>query len=141
MLAIVVNHINNSYFSHCLLKNLKETNDFCIFYSSLELTSFDVNAPLFNIDHIYNFKGKVICCDKNLLPICKHAPLITDVYYYVWNLDWMHDENKKYKAMREIYQNTKLIARSVEQGKIIEDTWNNKPIIIEDFDYEKLTSI
>lgn len=141
MLAIVINNLDNSYFCRSLLKNVEQLDDVYLFYANLDLTNYIVPAPLFNIEHLYNFSGKVVCCDRTVLPICKAAPKVKDVYYYVWNLDWIHQEIKKYSEMKYIYQNTKLLARSPEQAIILENTWNNKPIVVEDFNYEQLKGL
>ncbi len=141
MLAIVIDNIDNSYFSRALTKNLEQFSDAILFYGNLGISSYQIHVPMFNIEHLYAYSGKVLCCSKILLPICKHAPKVTDVSYYVWNLDWIHDKTKKYSSMKEIYQKTKLVARSAEQAQIIENTWNNKPIIVEDFKYDQLKTI
>ena len=83
-----------------------------------------------------NYKGKnVIATDTESCKIVFSNPAIEKFYFYVWDLEWIRFESFDYEDIQQIYGNSKikLVARSDRHALAIEQAWNKKCLVVEDF--------
>jgi hypothetical protein len=84
----------------------------------------------------WNYKGKnIVATDIESCKLILKNPSVKSFYFYVWDLEWMRLKSFDYEDIQQIYGNSKikLIARSDRHALAIEQAWNKKCLVVEDF--------
>lgn len=139
-LAIVVNDVNISQLAYLISLHAKNKN---IVVFSLENYTMNLNNgySIFSAFDFLNYKGKnVIATDINSCNVVFTNPSIESFYFYVWDLEWMRLGLFDYEIISNVYRNdkVKLVCRSERHALAIDQAWNKKPLIIEDFNIDKI---
>jgi len=139
-LAIVVNNLSVGQLSYLISKHAK--NKSVIVFSKESYTmNLNNGFAVMSAFEFLNYKGKnVIATDIESCKIVISNLAIENFYFYVWDLEWMRLESFDYEDMSNIYRNKKvtLISRSERHALAIEQAWNKKSLVIEDFDIDKI---
>lgn len=82
-----------------------------------------------NINEAFDFDGIVVATDLYTAEKLSKFPGPRQRYFYVWDLDWMRGSCKwTFEELSDIYNDRqlKLIARSDDHKRIIEQCWNRR---------------
>ncbi len=103
---------------------------------------YSSNYAKFPCMDVLYFRHPVIATDIKSAQLLMEAPLPTQKFFYVWNLDWLY-LNKSFQYYNNIYQGIRLICRCEHHLKMLSHCWKlpSPPILIEDFNYERLCEI
>jgi hypothetical protein len=139
-LAIVVNNLSIGQLSYLISKQAKNRS---IIVFSKESYTMNLNNgfSVLSAFEFLNYKGKnVVATDIESCKVVISNPAIEKFYFYVWDLEWMRLESFDYEDMSNVYRNEKsiLVSRSERHALAIEQAWNKKSLIIEDFDIDKI---
>ena len=133
--AIVVNKIRFSQLSYLLTKQSDE-NDLIIFSQNEYTTNANNGFSICMAYDFWNYKGKnIIATDIDSCRLILKNPSVKSFYFYVWDLEWMRLQSFNYEDIQQIYGNNKikLVARSNRHALAIEQAWNKKCSVVEDF--------
>lgn len=114
------------------------------FYENLTKPCLVPNFATMQAVEMWGYDGPVIATSLNLAQDMVHIPTLKDRYFYIWDLEWIHLEDKEYSKLKTVYCNPelKLVTRSQDYAKIIENVWNRKvEHIVEDFDIKELVNL
>lgn len=134
-IAIVVNKIRFSQLSYLLTKQSYD-NDLVVFSQNDYTINANNGFSIFMMYDFWNYKGKnIVATDINSCKLILKNPSVKSFYFYVWDLEWMRLQSFDYEDIQQIYGNSKikLIARSDRHALAIEQAWNKKCLIVEDF--------
>ena len=148
-IGIVINSLFSSQIAYYALRNINTNltkdylTNFIFFVKRMEVPCVEPECGVMRWEELWGFDGKVITTDIEGTRKTLKVPGPTDIWYYVYDLEWMRigRNTHKYEELASIYQNRsiKIIARNEEYAKIIERVWNRKPEgIAEDFDLNKI---
>lgn len=147
-LGIAVDKLGISQLALVLIDELNKVSkleqylDIVVFYHRYDVLLKSPFFGMFQEQLMWGFDGPVIATNLNTMHTLLSCPKPTSKYFYIWDLEWMHHQYD-YEFLLSIYCNdqVELIARSEEHAKVIENCWKKPIDILEDFNYEKLTSI
>jgi len=83
--------------------------------------------------HISSYNGVLIASSLELLEMCLKFHINSDIYFYVWDLDWL-DNPVYFSTAMEIMRNdqVKILARSESHAECINNFCNKEVIGIVD---------
>ncbi|NBQ16684.1 hypothetical protein EBU24_00010 [bacterium] len=139
-IAIVVNKIRFSQLSYLLTKQ-SEDNDLVVFSQNDYTINANNGFSIFMMYDFWNYKGKnIVATDIDSCRLILKNPSVKSFYFYVWDLEWMRLPPFDYEEIQKIYGNKKikLIARSNRHAIAIEQAWNKKCLIVEDFNLNEI---
>lgn len=139
-LAIVVNNLSVSQLSYLISKQAKK-NNIIVFSKEIYAMNLNNGFSVLSAFEFLNYKGKnVIATDTESCKIVFSNPAIEKFYFYVWDLEWMRLESFDYEDMSNVYRNKKstLVSRSERHALAIEQAWNKKSLVVEDFNIDKI---
>jgi hypothetical protein len=114
------------------------------FYENLIKTCLTPNFACMQAVELWGYDGNVVACNLNLANDIVNIPTISNRYFYIWDLEWIHLEDKQFSKIYPIYSNPNLtlIARNDDYAKITEKMWGVKiDTVIEDFNIDKFVSL
>ncbi len=145
-IGICVPDFGFNQLNYYLVKNSNEQVEinkisFIGFYENLSPTYMKTNFPLMQMYEIFNYDGVLISTDLNTTNKVINAFSPAKRIFYIWDLEWLRLPKKNFSYIKDVYRNKniKLIARSQEHKKAIENSWNRKVEgVVENFNYEQL---
>lgn len=97
--------------------------------------------PVLPVVNLWEFDSPTIAIDLPSAQLSLNYPLLTDRYFYVWDLEWLFLNNKNYRELAEIYTKTKLISRTKYHADILTQCWQKPTHIFEDFNYHEISKL
>ena len=116
--------------------------DIIAFYNSLSMHCAQLFFSCMNIKEAWSYDGTIIATSINTAKKLIAFPSSKKKIFYVYDLEWITDNN--YQKFADIYQNKglTLIARSESHAKILEQCWGTKITdVVEDFNIRKIMSL
>jgi hypothetical protein len=136
-IGILVDNLSASQKAFAILSNPNRCYIFC---RDISPTCIDSNRMISCWHDAYSFDGKILSTSLESTRFALTLP-VSEVYYYVWDLEWLRPFKNNYIDNLNIIHDpkVKLIARSESHKKAIE-LYSNKTVnqIIENFSYEQL---
>jgi hypothetical protein len=91
----------------------------------------------------FSFNGNLIATDLDTANKLLGCPNKYEKYFYIWNLQWLTLGQFYHRELSKIYNNKdlKLIVRSQEHKKIVENCWQKPALIMNDCHHNILLEI
>lgn len=149
-LAVLVDNLGANQLAYNVIKNfnglveVRPEIDCIAFYENSVRPCFPTMFPIMQIYEAYGYDGVVVGTKLSNVGALLNFPMCTRKYFYVWDLEWIRFKSKYYNSLVSVYRNpnVKLIARSEEHKKIIENCWNVKVEgIVDDFNVNELIEV
>lgn len=132
----LINYVNQSV--------MVDNNDITVFFRTPRIPCVTVGFGMMQIHEAYGFDGPLVSTNLNTANRVARFPGTREKYFYVWDLEWLRMKDKTFQSLASVYRNPvhKLIARSKEHRKIIENCWNTSVVgIADNFDIKHITGI
>ncbi len=143
-IGILLNNVEYNQFVHYasefLLRN-DDKVDMIGFFENPFASNQRFNFPLMQITELYSFDGIAIATNITTAQTLLSSPSPKEKYLYLWDLEWLRQPMKIYHNFAKIYRNKelKIIVRSKDHAKLIEDCFNIKvKYIADNFKLEKI---
>tara|TARA_R110002020_G_scaffold276503_3_gene491850 strand:- start:2825 stop:3298 length:474 start_codon:yes stop_codon:yes gene_type:complete len=147
--GFLVEDTSSSQLAFNLIKNINRyiqdsNDDFVAFFENSTPNLLTPNFALMSLNEIWSFEGSLIAtsvCTALSMQKC-FAP--KNKMFYVWDLEWTRESGRDFEFIIKAFtdKNTRLIARSKEHAKAIENYCNRSvQYIVSDFNIEKLVRI
>lgn len=130
----MVNHIN-------MLCKTSNEFDFVVFFKNLMPPAMRPFCACLYANEIWNFNGTLISTDLDSALSCLNAVNRAENILYLWDLEWLRGSQRNYIQNIAILRNPdlKLVARSVDHAKAIENYANRKvDKIVDDFNINEI---
>lgn len=146
-LGFSIKDLGPSQLSYYAVKNtnayVRSNHDISIigFYENLIVPCVRPEFPVMDMVEVFGYDGNVVATDLNSAAKLINSFSPAQRFFYVWDLEWMRLPYKQYEALYRIYNSPKLklLARSDEHARAIENCWDKKVTgIVENFNYEQL---
>lgn len=95
-----------------------------------------INFPVLEIMYGYIFEGIVIATDLFTANVMKNMMATKEKYFYPWDLEYIY-RPYAFNLLKDAFGN-KLIARNQSRYDILNSTWKQPELIIEDFNVKQL---
>ncbi len=118
------------------LNKLSSDINVTVFYCEGGAFPQKINFPVLEIVNGYIFEGVVIATDLYTAQIMNNMMATKDKYYYPWDLEYIY-RPYSINELKGAFNN-KLIARNQERYDILNSTWKQPELIIEDFNVKQL---
>lgn len=130
-LGIVLNNLGPSDLSYSILQSVSEyrgLSDICLFYENLTRPCINPATALMHSFELAGYRNPVVCTDVETMKTALSSLGPTSYYLYLWNLEWLRYSDNRFGYFQEVYTNPrlKLITRSREDTKIMENNWGVK---------------
>ena len=147
--AIMVDALGTSQQSFRIITEINKTTkidryiDIVLFYHRYDRPPISPHFCMMQQQEAWGFDGPIMATSLMSAEILLKCPCPKSKFFYVWDLEWIHNPFLTYKYFRSIYQDEKikLIARSESHANIIENLWKKPVAILEDFNHEQLIKI
>jgi hypothetical protein len=105
---------------------MRDGHDVTVFFQSPRQPCISVGFGIMHMHEAYAFDGPLIAPNLNIANRVAKFPGTREKYFYVWDLEWLRAQRKTFHSLASVYRNPvhKLIARSKEHSRVIEDCWN-----------------
>ena len=148
-IGFLVEETSSSQLSFNLIKNVNNyiqdsNDDFVVFFENSTPNILTPNFALMSINEIWSFGGSLIATSVSTALSMQKCFAPKNKIFYVWDLEWTRESGRDFEFIVQAFtdKNTKLIARSKEHAKAIENYCNrNVKYIVNDFNIEKLVRI
>jgi hypothetical protein len=118
--------------------------DIVCFYEMPNKKSVRTNFCCLQTVEMWGYDAPIVACSLNSAQDLLSNPTSRDKYFYIWDLEWVHLDDKHYDKLKKIYSNPelKIITRNEDYAKIMKKAWGTQAIgVVEDFDMEKMVKI
>jgi hypothetical protein len=114
-----------------------------VFYETYHQLPYQPRFALIQNREAWLFDGPIISTSIDQVQIMLNCPKPNPKIFYIWNLDWIYQQNIPLSFLYNIYMNNKvaLVARSKHHAKLIENCWQEPIDIIRDFNYHDIARI
>lgn len=145
--GIIINKLGIEQKDICIITELNKlvnsNSEICpiLFFSEYSKT---VTVPLFArmpIEEAYCFNQPIIANDIESATLLDNCPCPTRKIYYIWDLEWIYDENYNLNKYHKIYHSFEIIVRSQTHYNIFKKVWKKPDYLIEDFNYEQIRDL
>ena len=148
-IGFLIEDTSASQLSFNLVKNINnyiEDNggDFVVFFEDSTSNVLTPNFALMSVNEIWSFKGSLFATTVSTALSMQKCFAPKNKMFYVWDLEWTRENGRDFEFIIQAFtdENTKLIARSKEHAKAIENYCNRKvKHIVNDFNIEKIVRI
>lgn len=147
-IGLVCNNVGPSQLAYYAIKTGNEfvksgDNDFVIFFYELMPECIKPNFSTMNLSEAYDYNGVLIATDINSASRILEYPGATKKFFYLWDLDWVKLQQKKYEHLAQVYKNKnlELIVRSKTHFNFVKNLWKEPVGIVEDCNISKLAKI
>ena len=139
--GVMVHSLRACQQNYYLIQSLNEMasdsgHDLIVFFEEPAVASAPVKFATMQAIEGYSFDGVLIATNFQLARKLARYPGPAHKIFFVWELEWMLMNGALHRDLRAVYcnPNLKLVTRSQEYAKIIEDVWNlpNK-VLVADF--------
>lgn len=124
-------------------QNIDRYIDIMVFYYRYDKAPLSPFFATLQQQEVWGFDGPVMATSIQSAETLIRCPCPKAKFFYVWDLEWVHNPYLKYSYLRNIYQHPeiKLIARSESHSDVIERCWKKPVATLQDFNYEQLVTI
>lgn len=151
-IGFLIEDTSSSQLSFNLIKNINtyledESCDFTVFFENSSASVLNPNFALMSINEVWSFSGALIATSVATAKSLSKCFATKKKFFYVWDLEWTRERVKSFAPYEMTIQafsdpNIKLISRSEEHSKAIENYCNRKVTnVVNDFNIEKLVRI
>ncbi len=147
-IGIVVPHLGQAQIGFTAIKTVnqlildKSPHDWVLFFEQLTMPVLTPQCAAMCINELTSFKGTFITTTlgNTSMTLGRNSRKTNKVIFYVWDLEWMRSGQHSYLHNYHIFNSvTKLIARSTEHAKAIENYCNRKvDLILTDFNINEM---
>ena len=148
-IGFLIEDASSSQLSFNLIKNINNhlehsEDDFVVFFENSTSSIISPNFSLMSINEIWSFEGSLFATSISTSMSMRKCFAPKHKLFYVWDLEWTRKHGKNFEFAIQAFTdpNTKLIARSREHAKAIENYCNRTVNdIVTDFNIEQLVRI
>jgi len=148
-IGFLIEDTSASQLSFNLVKNINNyikdnDDDFVVFFENSTSNILTPNFALMSVNEIWSFKGSLFATTVSTALSMQKCFAPKNKMFYVWDLEWTRESGRDFEFIIQAFtdENTKLIARSKEHAKAIENYCNRKvKHIVNDFNIEKIVRI
>ena len=148
-IGFLIEDTSASQLSFNLVKNINNyikdnDDDFVVFFKNCTSNILTPNFALMSVNEIWSFKGSLFATTVSTALSMQKCFAPKNKMFYVWDLEWTRESGRDFEFIIQAFtdENTKLIARSKEHAKAIENYCNRKvKHIVNDFNIEKIVRI
>ena len=149
-IGFFIKHLSNAQMSISLIDNVNKLNaqqskyvPYVFYQEQLRMLVRPYNFFLTQQVESFNFDGPIITTCLDTAAFALQSPQATDIFLYMWNLEWLYEPNFTYSEMATIYNNKriKLIVRNKNHYNIVKNLWQTPVAEIENFNYEQLIKV
>ena len=148
-IGFLVEEVSSSQLSFNLIKNINNylednNDDFVVFFENSTSSVLSPRFSLMSVNEIWSFEGSLIATSVSTAISMRKCFAPKNKLFYVWDLEWTRESGRDFEFIIQAFtdENTKLIARSKEHAKAIENYCNRKvKHIVNDFNIEKIVRI
>jgi hypothetical protein len=129
-IGVMINNLGPNqlafYFINYANELVNRGNDVMAFIDTPALPCIPPGFSVMSSHEAWSYPGILIATNLSCLGKLINFPATTRKYFYVWDLEWLRMPVKNYKMLSVAYRHpaVKLIARSEEHRKTIEQCWN-----------------
>lgn len=132
--GFVVTDTTASELSFSLIKGINDyiddggKEDFIIFFENSSANIIEPNFATMSMSEIWNFGGNLISTNVSTSLSMNKCFAPKSKYFYIWDLEWIRNHGREYEKTIQAFipKETKLIARSKDHAKAIENYSNRK---------------
>lgn len=138
--AIVVKKIKLNQLSY-LIKRESENNTIIVFSQEENRMNTNNGYSICSVYDLWNYKGEnIIATDIDSCRIILKNPSVKKFFFYVWDLEWLRLNDFDYESLYNIYGNEDivLVARSHRHASAIQNCWNRKSLVVENFNIKEI---
>lgn len=145
--GIMVNKLSISQLGYCLIESVNKAVgnglDIIVFYEDWDTTPAIPRFCTLMEREIWGLDGVAIATDLKTARRLLKCTGPTKKYLYVWNLEWLQQQNLPFESAYAVYMdpNLELIAKSEYHAKLLEKVWKKPAFIMEDFNPKVLRQI
>ena len=148
-IGFLVEDTTSSQLSFNLIKNINSyiedrNDDFVVFSENCTSAVLTPNFALMSMNEIWSFGGSLFATSVSTALSMQKCFAPKNKLFYVWDLEWTRENGKDFEFTVQAFidKDTKLIARSKEHAKAIENYCNREvKYIVNDFNIEKIVRI
>lgn len=136
----MVNKLGVSQLGYCLIEGVNKAVgnglDIIVFYEDWDMFPATPRFGLLMEREIWGLDGVAIATDLKTASRLLKCIGPTKKYLYVWNLEWVQQQNVNFEAVSTVYMdpNLELIAKSEYHAKLLEKVWRKPAFVMEDFE-------
>lgn len=120
-----LNYLLFSSINKYLMKNGK--TDIILFVENYTPHLIKLHCSIMPLNELSGYDGVAVATSIKTAAILAENYTVADKYFYVYDLEWSHQDNKNYEILYPIYQHEKLkIITRTPYKKLIENLWDRK---------------
>ena len=145
-IGILVDNLGGNQIAYSLIRNVNEylkdniDTDIIAFFDNLAAPCIDLNFASMQLSEAYGFDGIVISTNISTTEKMLRFPSPKRKLYYLYDLDWVLQENKSFEHLKTIYlnNNIELFSNGATYNNLIKKIWKEPVFILNDFDIKFL---